>query len=124
MWGGSCKASMLIFMSCSRLESPSGLYCLAMFSDAIRMYLGGLAVGVMGIWCGVLVQGWVFTQVPSSVLVFSVGVLVFCVVVVVFCGVMFFRVYVVCVCMVVSRCVYMLSELAGCCVCVCVFCMG
>ena len=69
MWGGSCKASMPIVMSCSKLEIPSGLYCLAMFSDAIRMYLGGLAVGVMGVRCSVLVWGWVSTRVPRSVLV-------------------------------------------------------
>ena len=51
MCGGSCKASTFIFISLSMFDSPSGLYCLAMFSDAICTYLSEVVVG------GMCVQG-------------------------------------------------------------------
>ena len=37
-------------------DRPVGLYCLAMFSDAIRMYLSLVVVGGMGVRCGASVQ--------------------------------------------------------------------
>ena len=37
--------SMFIFLS--MFDRPSGLYCLAMFRDAVRMYLVGVIVGVI-----------------------------------------------------------------------------
>ena len=42
---------MFIFISCRMLDKPTGLYCLAMFSDAIRTYLSEVVVG------GMCVQG-------------------------------------------------------------------
>ena len=37
--GGSCRASMFMFISCRMWDKPVGLYCLAMFSVAIRIHL-------------------------------------------------------------------------------------
>ena len=37
--------SILIFLS--MFDRPSGLYCLAMFRDAARMYLVGVVLGVI-----------------------------------------------------------------------------
>ena len=39
MHGGSCRASMFMFISCRMWDKPVGLYCLAMFSVAIRIHL-------------------------------------------------------------------------------------
>ena len=44
---------MFIFISCRMLDKPTGLYCLAMFSVAIRIYLLEVVVVGMGVQGGV-----------------------------------------------------------------------
>ena len=44
---------MFIFISCRMLDIPAGLYCLAMFSVAICIYLLEVVVVGMGVQGGV-----------------------------------------------------------------------
>ena len=54
-------------MSRSMFDRPVGLYCLAMFSDAIRMFLSLVVVGGMSVRCGLSVQ---VTGLPVGVFTF------------------------------------------------------
>ena len=53
VWGGSCMARILMSMSCMISVIPYGLYCLAMFSVAMRIFRvssKGCSLLLVGVW--------------------------------------------------------------------------